>query len=696
MDPIRVGAGILCMMLFAGGALAEAVTFQSLMDPSVLPAPQRGMRLEQLHVEAGAVTARTTGAVMRLDLATGAAVFEQRIGLSRPVARLQLAEGLASAEVTHVAPGVGRVAFANPRLDLRVNGDSLFMFHALEPLRIAVSRAIPVGFEASENSSHLILDEFGGFGLYCSDPALYDRYTPYGEEVAIYELPADAVLWVGVCPPRPYDWDRSLRDNVVWHWSREEGYPPDTELSRWPEWGNLALLQSEVMLWKDWNLAFEPRDGAEVFSRVRETLHGLGMRFMVYTSPGYFFKESQYESEAFNSFENFEGWPPLNGEGENMELFLNEIEGLLNTHQPDGLYFDGQYYRNPAALYALARRSRALVGEEGLLEWHSTIALGTGQCFLPHADAYVDFILRGEGEDVRYADFDYLRYFVSGYNASNSIGVLCNNGPTPTPQLIRRLLEANCRMHTLVRWLEEPALMTMVAEEYRAKLMPGLREAVELASALRQEGLAARTARLHDEDRALHAPPAWTRSVMTQAFTNLPDWESFVSDLSPNPFSIDADGLLIHADAHTHAFFQTALTQPVSGVVVKLKQGTDGGMSWGPAVFVGWENGRSLRMGLRSDGRIQVNRDGREQLFDGNGADQWHWLRARWLGELGVVEHSLDGANYRTLLSFRHGGGYLGNAAALLVGKVPYDGQPHDHSDPGEPGVCAVGEVVVY
>ena len=61
-----------------------------------------------------------------------------------------------------------------------------------------------------------------------------------------------------------------------------------------------------------------------------------------------------------------------------------------------------------------------------------------------------------------------------------------------------------------------------------------------------------------------------------------------------------------------------------------------------------------------------------------------------------MVEHSLDGANYRTLLSFRHGGGYLGNATALLVGKVPYDGQPHDHSDPGETGVCAVGEVVVY
>ncbi len=693
----RSGCWALCFLWAVAGGYGEAPTFQSLMSPMVLPAPQRGMVVEDAREGDGRLGITTTGAEMTLDIASGKAVFRQRIGVLRPVVSARLGEGFSGgAVVTHRAPGVAFVRFSGPRVDLRVNGDSLFMFHAREAVRIEVARAIPVGFEASYGSNHLLLDEFGGFGLYCSEQALEDRYAPYGDTTAVYDPPADAVLWVGVCPPKAYDWERSFRDNVVWHWSREIGYPPDETLASWAQWGNMALLQSEVMLWKDWNLAFEPRLGPGEFARVRETLHANNMRFMVYTSPAYFFQGTALENRAFNSFENFQGWPPVNENGENMEDFLAAISGVMTTLRPDGLYFDGQYYKNPAALYALARRSRAIVGEDGLLEWHSTFALGTDLCFLPQADAYVDFILRGEGEDGRYGDFNYLSYFVSCYNTSNSIGVLCNNGPLPTPPLVRRVLEANGRLHTLVRWLKDPGLMSMLDTEYRRKLVPGLRDAVEMTSALRQEGLAARTARLLEEDRALHAPPAWTRAVMTEAFTTMPAWEAVISPRNARALDIDGGGLRIQARAHTYAYLKEPLAQPVSGIVVKLRQGTDGGMSWGPAVLLRWANGRSLRLGLRSDGKIQVNRDGRERLFAGQDLAGWNWLRARWLDELCVIEHSLDGADYRCLLTYRHGGDYAGPASELLVGKVPYNGKPEDHSEPGKKGTCEIAEVVVY
>ena len=447
------GLWVSSLLLLAFWGCAEAPTFQSLMSPLVLPAPQRDMVVEEVRAAGGQVAIVTTGAEMMLDVPSGQAEFRQRIGASRPVVSVKLGNGFAGgATMTHSAPGVGFIEFAQPRVDLRVNGDSLFMFHAREAVRVEVTRAIPVGFEASHGSNHLILDELGGFGLYCSERNLYDQYAPYGGKVAVYDLPADAVLWVGVCPPKSYDWERSLRDNVVWHWSRETGYPPDEELVSWAEWGNTALLQSEVMLWKDWNLAFEPRLGPEEFARVRKTFHENGMRFMVYTSPAYFFPGTEYEKEAFNSFDNFTNWPPLNGEGGNIDAFLGAISGVMEQHKPDGLYFDGQYYKDPAALYALARKSRAIVGEDGLLEWHSTAALGTGLCSLPQADAYLDFLLRGEAEDKQYENFDYLRYFVSGYNVSNTIGVLCNNGPLPTPPLVRRVVEANCRLHTSVSY----------------------------------------------------------------------------------------------------------------------------------------------------------------------------------------------------------------------------------------------------
>ena len=137
------------------------------------------------------------------------------------------------------------------------------------------------------------------------------------------------------------------------------------------------------MLWKDWNLDFVPRSGAEAFSRVRETLHGLGMRFIVYTSPYYFLRGTPLEPVAFNSFDGFTNWPPGTPTGENMGLFLDAITRVMTEYKPDGLYFDGQYIENPAALYALARSAREIVGEAGILEWHSTHALGYEGCYLP-------------------------------------------------------------------------------------------------------------------------------------------------------------------------------------------------------------------------------------------------------------------------------------------------------------------------
>ena len=105
------------------------------------------------------------------------------------------------------------------------------------------------------------------------------------------------------------------------------------------------------------------------------------------------------------------------------------------------------------------------MGENGLLEWHSTHALGSGRCYVPQADAYVDFILRGEGRKGSYGDADYLRYFVSGYNIHNSIGVLCNNGPVGVnAELAQDVLAANARFHTIVSWFDQPASMEALKE----------------------------------------------------------------------------------------------------------------------------------------------------------------------------------------------------------------------------------------
>lgn len=686
-------------MCVSGWAQSPAApTFQELMDPALFPEPQRGMEvLSSLTHDEGTVEVVTTGAVFLFQPKTGDIVCRQRIGHEREVAVLHLGKPLEGLRVTHSGPGFARVVVEAPELVIRINGDSLLMLHALEPLRAAVEGRIPAGWHASFENNHLIADEWGAFGLYCSDTGIEDGFDPYSPTVAAYPLPADAVLWLGVCPPQPYPWERSLEDQVVWHWSNQLGYPPDEELRAWKEYGNIVLLQSEVLLWKDWNLDFEPRHGAEEFARMRETIHDQGMRFIVYTSPYYFLKNTPVESAAFNSFENFKGWPPGWPTGENMELFMTAITKVMNVHKPDGLYFDGQYTSNPAALYALARRTRELIGEDGILEWHSTTALGNGHCYLPQADAYVDFILRGEGRESVYEDFEYLRYFVSGYNINNCIGVLCNNGPIGVnPNLVRDVLRANGRFHVIASWLDKPELVEVLEEEYFPKLNPALQNTVDAAMAARQETVGARAAAMLAEREALLAEPEWDAPVFHVEFDAMPEAETVLSPANPDGLSIEEGVLTLNAHANTYAFLRIPVNIDARGFIVKLKQGADGGQSWGPGAMLRWPGGGGIRVGTRSDGTLQSDVYGQQTHGGEHDAGEWVWLRVRWLARGGVVERSDDGQAWQRLWGFERSGGASGKTAELLVGKVPFNGEAQDYSEPGPKGRCEIDFVRVY
>lgn len=688
---------LLLEILTAAAVPPAAPTFQELMDPSAFPNAQRGLEVESVEEDASTFRIRTTGANIILDLASGTIAFHQRIGHERPLSVVHLGIPLQGGQITHRGPGMARMSFEHPAISIRVNGDSLFMLHVHEPMSVPVERKIAPAWQASFKNNHLIADEWGAFGLYTSMNSAADRYSPYDAVAAVYPLNADDVLWVGVCPPKPYDWERSFRDNVVWHWSNTLGYPDDAALLRWRAEGNIVLLQSEVMLWKDWNVGFVPRPGMEEFARVRNTVHGLGARFIVYTSPYYFLRGTALEPAALNSFEGFTNWPPGTPTGENMGLFLEAIRKVMTEYRPDGLYFDGQYTDNPAALYALARSAREIVGEAGILEWHSTFALGPEQCYLPQADAYVDYILRGESEARLYEDLDYLRFFVSGYNVNNCFGVLCNNGPAvPTPALVERVLSVNARFHTIAGWLDNPEIMDVLRNQYRARLIPELRISVEENIDARQAAAASTAAVRSAEMAALKAPPSWTTHAVSHVFTELPGAEAFVSPMNTTAFSIVDGTLQITAHAHTYAYYRFPQAQALDGFVVKLRQGTDGGMSWGPAALLRWPDETAIRVGLRSDGLLQADLAGRQLLGGSHASAGWVWVRARWLERSGVIESSTDGEHFERVWSFEHAGAFTRTPSELLVGKVPYSGRPADHIEPGPTGACEVAFIETY
>ncbi len=678
------------IVLLAGTAVsAPLMTLSDLMPPEVFPNAQFGMRVESVAEQSGAYTVTTTGARVVLDLAAGTIALHQRIGVERPLAEIYLGGPVSGCSVSHDGPGFARIVLESPRATLRVNGDSLCLIQLHDGGALSVKRFIEPGWHNTWQGNHIVADELGAFALYSTDYAVKDGFDPYGETLAVYPLAADGVLGVGVCPPRPYDWEKSLHQQVLWHWSAECGYPSDEALKSWTPYGNMVLLQSEVLLWKDWNLDFVPRLGAAEFERVRNTIHELDMPFIVYTSPYFFLKGTAQESKAENQTPGV--CPGEVKNGENMPLFLEAIRRVMRDLKPDGLYFDGQYNENPAALYALARHSREIVGDAGLLEWHSTAALGSwnGLMFMPHADAYTDYQLRGEASESWYDNFEYLRFFVSGYNISNAIGVLCNNMSQDTPEsLLDALLAVNGRIHTRV---ENPVVREQMQERYRPRITPALRDLVDAGVRERQgriaETIAARRAFLEAKD--------WTRPVAWEsAFDDLGDAARFASD--GNTLAA-ADGCLaIQGRAHTHAFLEFPLDAEVSGFELRLMQDTDLGMSWGPGAALLLDNGAYIRINARSDGRFQGVVWNSEFLDSGHDPTQWVWLRVRWEGATGVMEFSRDGVHYQHYAVFPMRVG-VPKAAAIRVGKTSPIGKAEDNKgDAGLAGACRIDWVRVY
>jgi hypothetical protein len=678
------------LVLLAGAtSAAPLMTLGNLMPPEVFPDAQFGMRVESVAEDSAALTVTTTGARVVLDTAEGTITLHQRIGTERPLAVFSLGGPISGCAVTHDGPGFARITMESPSATLRINGDSLCLVQMHDGGAVSVKRLIEPGWHNSWQGNHIVADELGAFALYTTDYTVENSFNPYGDTLAMYPLAKDGVLGIGVCPPRPYDWEKSLNQQVLWHWSADHGYPTDEELTSWATHGNMVLLQSEVLLWKDWNLDFVPRLGVAEFERVRNTIHGLGMPFIVYTSPYFFLKGTAQESQAENQTPGV--CPGEVKDGENMPLFLDAIRRVMRDLKPDGLYFDGQYNENPAALYALARHSREIIGDEGLLEWHSTAALGpwNSRMFMPHADAYTDYQLRGEAAEYWYDDFEYLRFFVSGYNISNAIGVLCNNMSQDTPDtLLDALLSVNGRLHTRV---ENPVVRAQMQERYRPRITPALREAVDAGVLERQ----ARIANTIAARRAFVEAKDWTRPVVWETtFDKEEDAARFVSD--GNTLGVADGHLMIQGRAHTHAFLEFPLDAEVSGIEVRLIQDTDQGMSWGPGAALLLADDAYVRINARSDGRFQGVVWQSELLGGENDPTCWVWLRARWEDTRGMMEFSHDGVHYTPYATFPMRAS-APTATAILVGKTSPVGKAEDNKDDaGLPGQCRIDWVKVY
>jgi hypothetical protein len=672
---------------------------------------QFGMSLEVVEAGPERILVRTTGAEIALQPSADTVVVRQRLGREREALRLAFPAGsLAGLRVTRSGSGAALLANGAATLQVRVNADSLIMVRSSTALPVTST----IGFEPASvrriAGDILLLDEWGCAGLYLATGTGTAQVSSDTRTI-VHALAPQQVFWVSAGPPRPYAWESSYKDRVVWHWSMETGYPSDADITAWSPSGNILLQQAEVMLWKDWSLRFIPRHSLEEFQRVNRTCERLGMRNLVYTSPFYFLAGTGLESKAMNNFDNFAttGFSPGDDRGMNWPIFLAEITKVMRDYQPDGLYFDG-IYGNVVRTYLISRKARQVVGDTGLLEYHATGSPPGGGCYLPQIDTYYTFILRGEGCPERYADPDYLRYFVSTHNISNAIGVLCNNNDYKLDEtFLNTLLENNIRLHLIPGWLHDYR-QEALTRWYWPALNGALPARVEAGAERRQAQLVALRQELR---RAVEMPMSDLRLLWQENFaepalvstllapmpekgleTVLPGgWTAFLSPRSEAILRAEAGTLTITGRASTVASLERDLPPEVTAVECRVRAEGECGMSWGPGLCLRVGESRA-RIGLRSDERLQTDRSGEQALYENYPRGAWYWLRLRWTGPFVLSEVSRDGTTWTCLSAERQA--MPAGPRRLLLGKVPFDGGRSEYTEAGGMGTVTFADVKAY
>jgi hypothetical protein len=187
----------------------------------------------------------------------------------------------------------------------------------------------------------------------------------------------------------------------------EQSLPSDEGLANHLAFvGNIYHLH-DLVLWENWQSAFVPTQGVEELTRVRDTVHRLDARLMVYASPQYFTRGTPSEklatgAQLVRDTGKMRPGPPWYG-GENMDLFLEEIDRVINEYGMDGLYFDGLYCNSLVQAYRLMRIATDALWQRYLISGYNiSNAIGMPEHNkVPEAerrsDAFIDAILNVNG-----------------------------------------------------------------------------------------------------------------------------------------------------------------------------------------------------------------------------------------------------------------------------------------------------------
>lgn len=414
-----------------------------------------GMMIEDVSEGRDEVKVTTTGATYVFNKSSQGEVFcYQRIGSERLVATLVLHTPLQDLAVDWSNKEFCFLHQPVPDLGvgMRINSDSVLSIRSGREIKATYHGDWVPEYSAVERGNFMLMDERGGIGAYPLGLGGYEvpktslKFSKDGWQISIFLRSSQRFL-TSVFPPRPFEWTKSFKDRIVHHFFSHpptkpwNPYPRNDEIEEYSKHGNILVLH-----W--WQHGLRTRKGRGLQSRddfiqnsawtsfrlktiddkeMRRTVdkaHELGLRVIAYMTPFY-----------------FPGEP---------DEFLREMDSVLKQYWLDGAYFDGVSV-DVLQGYCLMRAVRRLLGDK-ILYAHVPSPI-IGECYgdgyyvyCPFIDTYADYILRAE--HIFAFDWKHLRYTISGYNISNSIGFVCNYDYEPkfTRQLMKHVLKANARL----------------------------------------------------------------------------------------------------------------------------------------------------------------------------------------------------------------------------------------------------------
>ncbi len=455
--------------------------------------PKFRMNVENCERTAdGAIRVVTTGAVFLIHPHQDRIVAYQRIERSRPLATIQF-PGRTLRELREIARTPRRIDFAaGPLSQFSIHGDSVLVITVKRSLALRITTAFRPEYAANQPGASLLLDDGGGLSVLFWSPApsrAVLRRTPHEAELRNTITPNTTFLF-GVCPPRPYDWKQHRQERIVHFFPERTNtgasprpYPTEQELQEWRSLGNVLVLHLEI--WKGFGIANIAPADPEAFRRTIRAAHALGYLVLPYSSCYY------YKPARIMGPEKY--WTPRRWRPNAVGLYLEEARRLLERYDVDGLYWDG-YFSDPIKAWRCAQKTRELLGERRLYVHCTHTPLLRPGVYCPFADAYCDYILRGEGmHRDRQVNPIYLRYQVSGRAISNAIGTLCYDTCRIDSELIRWTLHAGARIpywpgtqvHNGRRYFLTPAEDRLYRKQYLPNLLrtttPDRREAQKTA-----------------------------------------------------------------------------------------------------------------------------------------------------------------------------------------------------------------------